>query len=76
MKFGETFTEFLHEHEDLQDNFAHVGYKRLKKVLKRCRACRALHGSSDGDAEEECKEKDEGQLCQLENCASKYSCVW
>ncbi|CAM8971384.1 unnamed protein product [Rhodiola kirilowii] len=72
MKFGDTFTEFLHGHEDLLDNFTHVEYKRLKKVLKRCRACRALHESSDGDTEEEGKDHNEdslSQLCQLENCS-------
>ncbi|KAG9130965.1 hypothetical protein Leryth_006731 [Lithospermum erythrorhizon] len=38
MKFGETFTEYLQgEKERFLDNCSHVEYKRLKKVLKRCR---------------------------------------
>ncbi|KAJ4834098.1 hypothetical protein Tsubulata_027194 [Turnera subulata] len=40
MKFGETFKEYLRGEEDgFLDNCAHVEYKRLKKVLKKCRTC-------------------------------------
>ncbi|CAI0406480.1 unnamed protein product [Linum tenue] len=38
MKFGEAFREYLHgDQEKFLDKCSHVEYKRLKKVLKRCR---------------------------------------
>lgn len=38
MKFGERFSEYLHgADKHFQQKCSHVGYKRLKKVLKKCR---------------------------------------
>jgi len=38
MKFGERFAEYLHgEDEHFLDKCSHLEYKRLKKVLKKCR---------------------------------------
>jgi len=38
MKFGERFSEYLHgEDGHFLEKCSHVGYKRLKKVLKKCR---------------------------------------
>ncbi|KZV36427.1 hypothetical protein F511_22182 [Dorcoceras hygrometricum] len=52
MKFGETFTEYLQAHEERFIS-THVEYKRLKKVLKSCRRCRALNDSSQNNGEDD-----------------------
>ncbi|KAL8509584.1 hypothetical protein ACS0TY_016709 [Phlomoides rotata] len=54
MKFGETFTEYLQTNEErFREKCCHVEYKRLKKVLKSCRKCRATgDSSSDNNGEE------------------------
>ncbi|KAK4798924.1 hypothetical protein SAY86_024289 [Trapa natans] len=69
MKFGETFTEYLHgDQEGFLESFSHVEYKRLKKVLKSCRRCK--HSSDSCSAEEE---QADGsvvkELCQCETCS-------
>uniref|UniRef100_A0A0D6R0C5 RING-type E3 ubiquitin transferase n=1 Tax=Araucaria cunninghamii TaxID=56994 RepID=A0A0D6R0C5_ARACU len=52
MKFGEKFTEYLHgEGERFRNKYSHVEYKRLKKVLKRCRL-RDVHGDAQLQTEE------------------------
>lgn len=54
MKFGETFSEYLHgDQEWFLDKCSHVEYKQLKKVLKRCQTCRLIQGSSDTRPEDE-----------------------
>ncbi|XP_041022942.1 probable E3 ubiquitin-protein ligase BAH1-like isoform X1 [Juglans microcarpa x Juglans regia] len=54
MKFGETFTEYLHgDQEWFLEKCSHVEYKSLKKVLKTCRSCKPLGDSC----------KSECQLC-------------
>ncbi|XP_019187932.1 PREDICTED: probable E3 ubiquitin-protein ligase BAH1-like [Ipomoea nil] len=45
MKFGETFTEYIHEDEG--NKLSYVEYKSLKKVLKRCSACNTLKASNE-----------------------------
>lgn len=73
MKFGETFMEYLHgEQESFLDKFSHVEYKRLKKVLKSCRSCRALHGSCGGDVQEDDSSDALSGPCQLESCPREY----
>ncbi|PKA50905.1 putative E3 ubiquitin-protein ligase BAH1-like 1 [Apostasia shenzhenica] len=72
MKFGETFTEFLHgDQEWFLDKCSHVEYKRLKKVLKACQVCRALRDSSS-DEQVENNEGDESNISprnyQLDTC--------
>ncbi|KAF3442793.1 hypothetical protein FNV43_RR16710 [Rhamnella rubrinervis] len=64
MKFGETFTEYLHnEQQRFIENCSHVEYKRLKKVLKSCRTCKSLHVSCNVE-----QEASNDQLCQCQSC--------
>ncbi|KAG6401640.1 hypothetical protein SASPL_138504 [Salvia splendens] len=50
MKFGEKFSVYLETNQErFVKNFRHVEYKRLKKVLKRCRSCRAINDSPSVD---------------------------
>ncbi|KAH7512296.1 hypothetical protein FEM48_Zijuj12G0075600 [Ziziphus jujuba var. spinosa] len=64
MKFGETFTEYLHnEQQWFIENSSHVEYKRLKKVLKSCRTCKSLHVSCNDD-----QEAVNEQLCPCQSC--------
>uniref|UniRef100_A0A1D1Y691 RING-type E3 ubiquitin transferase n=1 Tax=Anthurium amnicola TaxID=1678845 RepID=A0A1D1Y691_9ARAE len=67
MKFGETFMEYLHgDQEQFLNKCSHVEYKRLKKVLKRCRVCRAVQVScSDKDGEDSSSSSD---TCEYESC--------
>eukprot|EP00252_Welwitschia_mirabilis_P021383 TRINITY_DN5478_c0_g2_i1.p1 TRINITY_DN5478_c0_g2~~TRINITY_DN5478_c0_g2_i1.p1 ORF type:complete len:366 (+),score=12.35 TRINITY_DN5478_c0_g2_i1:70-1167(+) len=52
MKFGEKFNEYLHgEDEEFLYKCSHVDYKRLKKVLKKCRV-RDITNETDGDGSE------------------------
>lgn len=82
MKFGETFTEYLHgEQEAFLHKCSNVEYKRLKKVLKSCRVCRA---TEDGDPEEENdvssaghreeEEEERHQIARFCNCDSCPLC--
>lgn len=50
MKFGDTFKDYLQgDQEWFLQKCAHFEYKRLKKVLKRCRACRAVEDEAGAD---------------------------
>ena len=74
MKFGETFKEYLHgDQEWFLDKFSHVEYKRLKKVLKSCRTCKALH---DSDKKTEQLDDEENptlsQFCQCQSCPGEF----
>ncbi|KAK9921540.1 hypothetical protein M0R45_030045 [Rubus argutus] len=55
MKFGEAFTEYLHNDREryFLEKCSHVEYKRLKKVLKTCQTCKTLHDSDTAEQEEE-----------------------
>ena len=67
--------EYLHgEEESFLDKFSHVEYKRLKKVLKRCRTCcRSLHGSCGADEQEDDNSDALSQLCRYyESCPCQY----
>ncbi|XP_058105740.1 probable E3 ubiquitin-protein ligase BAH1-like 1 isoform X2 [Magnolia sinica] len=69
MKFGETFTEYLHgDQERFLDKCSHVPYKRLKKVLKSCRICRASASSSAAQDVDEEKSGGELSHCRCESC--------
>lgn len=49
----------------------HVEYKRLKKVLKSCRACRASAlKESNSNGEED--DHETSNLCQFESCQCTY----
>ncbi|XP_059463368.1 probable E3 ubiquitin-protein ligase BAH1-like isoform X1 [Corylus avellana] len=57
MKFGESFAEYLHgDQERFLEKCSHVEYKRLKKVLKNCRSCKAVGDSWNSE-------------CQCESCS-------
>lgn len=66
MKFGETFTEYLHgEQEWFLDKCSHVEYKRLKKVLKSCRGCRDVEESDDGEPK---RYNELADTCHCDSC--------
>ncbi|WOL19620.1 putative E3 ubiquitin-protein ligase BAH1-like 1 isoform X1 [Canna indica] len=70
MKFGQTFTEYLHgEQEKFLNKCSHVEYKRLKKVLKSCRACRMLNDNNSGSNEQSKESKESPDLCKCSSCA-------
>ncbi|CAL1372287.1 unnamed protein product [Linum trigynum] len=76
MKFGEAFREYLHgDQEKFLEKCSHVEYKRLKKVLKRCR--RSSLGSQEvcrDSLEEQEEDRDQesrpgfNQFCQCQSC--------
>ncbi|XP_042012503.1 probable E3 ubiquitin-protein ligase BAH1-like [Salvia splendens] len=67
MKFGEKFSVYLETNQGrFVKNCRHVEYKRLKKVLKRCRSCRAINDSPSVDDNGD--EAAFSQFCQLESC--------
>lgn len=69
MKFGETFTEYLHgEQERFLNKCSHVEYKRLKKVLKSCRVCRALENQSSSEHAEGDESNELSEFCQCNSC--------
>lgn len=76
MKFGETFTEFLHgDQERFLVKCSHVEYKRLKKVLKICRSCR--NQTDDGSNGEELGgrtrvDSKTSSFCRCESCPCMY----
>ncbi|CDY18361.1 BnaA04g22260D [Brassica napus] len=48
MKFGETFTEYLHgEEEWFLEKCRYVEYKKLKKVLKKCKTCNSTRSDDE-----------------------------
>ncbi|XP_018681460.2 probable E3 ubiquitin-protein ligase BAH1-like 1 isoform X2 [Musa acuminata AAA Group] len=70
MKFGQTFTEYLHgEQEAFLNKCSHVEYKRLKKFLKSCRVCRALSESDDGGNDRREEGKEMSEFCRCNSCA-------
>ncbi|XP_020580459.1 probable E3 ubiquitin-protein ligase BAH1-like 1 isoform X2 [Phalaenopsis equestris] len=70
MKFGETFTGFLHgDQEWFLDNCSHVEYKRLKKVLKACRSLRDSSGIDPEESNDGNESTGSEQLCQCDICA-------
>lgn len=77
MKFGETFKEYLHgDQEWFLDKFSHVEYKRLKKVLKSCRRCKALHeGNSKIDQTdgEQQQNHTSSRFCQCQSCPGEVN---
>lgn len=76
MKFGEAFTEYLHNDREryFLEKCSHVEYKRLKKVLK---TCQILHDSDTAEQEEEEEEEaaahQNQQSCQCQSCSCKHS---
>ncbi|XP_020086002.1 probable E3 ubiquitin-protein ligase BAH1-like 1 isoform X2 [Ananas comosus] len=69
MKFGETFTEYLHgEQERFLNKCSHVEYKRLKKVLKSCRVCRALENQSSSEHAEGEESNELSEFCRCNSC--------
>lgn len=83
MKFGEAFTEYLHGgQEGFLEKYSHVEYKKLKKVLKTCRACKELNDSSkfeqNGDHHDS---RSESESYQCQSCACmlfffSFNYVW
>ncbi|CAN6716808.1 unnamed protein product [Malus baccata var. baccata] len=68
MKFGDTYTEFLHKEKiRLSENCSHVEYKRLKNVLKTCQSCKALQESSATEGQEGASNQNQ-QFCQCQSC--------
>lgn len=71
MKFGQTFAGYLHgEQAVFLNKCSHVEYKRLKKVLKSCRLCRAANDDSRVcDIEKREDDQELPELCQCDPCA-------
>ncbi|PRQ44285.1 putative transcription factor C2H2 family [Rosa chinensis] len=70
MKFGEAFTEYLHNEREryFLEKCSHVEYKRLKKVLKTCQTCKTFH-DDEAEQEEASVDPDQNQLsCQCQSC--------
>lgn len=72
MKFGETFTEYLHGDRGIfLQKWSHIEYKRLKKVLKTCRRCK-VSGNNWEEEENQLGEDEFTQSTQLyESCPCK-----
>ncbi|XP_058204343.1 probable E3 ubiquitin-protein ligase BAH1-like isoform X1 [Rhododendron vialii] len=72
MKFGEAFMEYVNGNQErFTDKCSHVEYKRLKKVLKSCRACRGLRDScprAAGQDELGNQTRLDSEFCQCEAC--------
>ncbi|XP_047313428.1 probable E3 ubiquitin-protein ligase BAH1-like [Impatiens glandulifera] len=66
MKFGEVFMQYLNdEKEGFLNNSSHVEYKRLKKVLK---GCRALKDGCSNSADEAEDGQISSEICKCEAC--------
>ncbi|KAL0926445.1 hypothetical protein M5K25_002679 [Dendrobium thyrsiflorum] len=77
MKFGETFTGFLHgDQEWFLDNCSHVEYKRLKKVLKACRSLRDSNGNEQEESNDGNDSTGSEQVCQCDICPANDSPEW
>ncbi|XP_011042524.1 PREDICTED: probable E3 ubiquitin-protein ligase BAH1-like [Populus euphratica] len=75
MKFGETFMEYLHgEQEGCLDKCAHVEYKRLKKVLKKCRSQGPPSTSCNDEQQQERDSEQNHSLSQVCHCKSCPLC--
>ncbi|KAB5519585.1 hypothetical protein DKX38_023904 [Salix brachista] len=75
MKFGETFMEYLHgEQEGCLDKCAHVEYKRLKKVLKKCRSQGSSSTSCNDEQQQEMDSEQNHSLSQFCHCQSCPLC--
>lgn len=65
--------EYLQAEEGLDKFSPHVEYKRLKKVLKSCRACRAaLKESNSNGGQQEDHENEGSEICRLESCQCMF----
>lgn len=75
MKFGETFTEYLHNERERYslEKCSHVEDKSLKKMLKTCQICKTLHDSATAEQEElEAAAHQNQQSCHCQSCTCKY----
>ena len=71
MKFGETFTEYLRgEEEWFLEKCRHVEYKKLKKVLKKCKTTCNTTRSDDEHINSSATLSDS---CQCQSCPCMYS---
>jgi hypothetical protein len=69
MKFGATYEEYLRVEQDKYlGQCSRVEYKRLKKVLKKCRVGRSLQADGANDDDQQ-KESDEySDVCECNSC--------
>ncbi|AEC09614.2 SPX (SYG1/Pho81/XPR1) domain-containing protein / zinc finger (C3HC4-type RING finger) protein-like protein [Arabidopsis thaliana] len=68
MKFGETFTEYLHgEEEWFLEKCRFVEYKKLKKVLKKCKTCNSTK-SDDGQIIPSATSSSLSDSCECKAC--------
>ncbi|PHT34399.1 putative E3 ubiquitin-protein ligase BAH1-like 1 [Capsicum baccatum] len=68
MKFGEIFMEYRQAEEGSDKFCPHVEYKRLKKVLKSCRACKAAALKESDSNGQRHDDHQTSPTCQLESC--------
>ncbi|KAL6637209.1 hypothetical protein ACP70R_024781 [Stipagrostis hirtigluma subsp. patula] len=68
MKFGTIYEEYLRAEQDKYlAKCSHVQYKRLKKVLKRCRVGRSSQ-ADDTNAEQQEGNDESSDICQCSSC--------
>lgn len=69
MKFGATYEEYLRaERDKFLGQCSHVEYKRLKKVLKKCRVGRSLQADgTNGDEQQEGRDES-SNICECNSC--------
>ena len=71
MKFGETFTEYLHgEEEWFLEKYRYVEYKKLKKVLKKCKTCNSTRSDDEHIISSATSLSDS---CQYQSCPCMYN---
>uniref|UniRef100_A0A453LPZ0 RING-type E3 ubiquitin transferase n=2 Tax=Aegilops tauschii subsp. strangulata TaxID=200361 RepID=A0A453LPZ0_AEGTS len=69
MKFGSIYEEYLRAEQDKYlAKCSHVEYKRLKKVLKRCRLDRSLQADGTNGEQQEDRSDDSSDACDCNSC--------
>ncbi|XP_066319436.1 probable E3 ubiquitin-protein ligase BAH1-like 1 isoform X3 [Miscanthus floridulus] len=69
MKFGATYEEYLRAEQDkFLGQCSHVEYKRLKKVLKKCRVGRSLQADGTNGDEQQEGSDESSNICECNSC--------
>ncbi|XP_066372143.1 probable E3 ubiquitin-protein ligase BAH1-like 1 isoform X1 [Miscanthus floridulus] len=69
MKFGATYEEYLRAEQDkFLGQCSHVEYKRLKKVLKKCRVDRSLQADGTNGDEQQEGSDESSNICECNSC--------
>lgn len=74
MKFGSIYEEYLRAEQDKYlAKCSHVEYKRLKKVLKRCRLDRSLQADGTNGDQQEDRSDESSDACDCNSCTCMLS---